>query len=58
MGGSSGVLENFGPGLSKDWMASACLLLDEQSFSIGLGDAAAESGSWDEMVAGHLHAAI
>jgi len=39
-------------------LASAWVLPDEQSFSSGPGDAAAEPGYRDEMAAGHLHPAI
>ena len=32
------ILEDIRPGVPKDWMASACLLLDEQSFPSGAGE--------------------
>ncbi len=53
-GGSDGVFEDLGSGLSQDWMASACLLLDEQSFSSGLGDTTAKSAALDALAAGLL----
>jgi hypothetical protein len=36
--GSGGILEDIRPSVPKDWMASACLLLDEQSFPSGAGE--------------------
>ena len=69
--GCSGPAEKVGPerrsarvfadvrrSVPEDRMASARVLLDEQSFSPCRRDAAAESGGWDEVVAGNLHAAI
>ena len=50
-------LQTLGAACQKERVAGGCLLFDEQSFSSGVGDAAAKSGYWDEMVAGHLHAA-
>ena len=47
-----------GPSLSQDGVASACLLPDEQSFSSGDRDAAAESVAGNEVAPGHLHATI
>ena len=54
----SGVFEDLRPGVSKDRLASACLLSDGESFSSCLGDAAGESGRGNEMVAGNLYAAV
>ena len=51
-------LRTLGQACRKNRMAGACLLFDEQSFSSGVGDAATESGYWNEMAAGHLHAAV
>ena len=40
----------------EDGVAGSCVLLDEQSFSLGSRDAAAEPGSGDEVAIGNLHA--
>lgn len=54
--GSETVPGSAGKSVCEEWVASACLLPDEQSFSRRSGDAATQSGGRDAVAAGHLYA--